>query len=222
MPPGKSSATGSSTRISLADQAYAVLEQKLVTMSLRPGSMLSEGSLIDLTGLGRTPVREAIQRLANQELIEVIPRKGLMVTPVIRSNMLHLLEVRKPLEQMIARQAALGAKDDQRSALSGVARDLATAHDNFNRFLKLDSKFGSLLDDCCGNPFAVKAVAPLRSHSRRFWYFHRDKMQLSDAIAGHSKLARLIARRDFDGAAKASDAAVALLERLVARLDRQT
>ncbi len=211
-----------SSQFSLADQAYAALEELLVTMKLAPGSMASEGDLIEHTGIGRTPVREAIQRLASEELLQVIPRKGLMVTAVSRSNMLHLLEVRKPLERLIARQSALGASDDQRSALSEVARDLATAHDDFGRFLKLDRRIDILLDACCGNPFAVKAVAPLRSHSRRFWYFYREHMQLSDTIAAHAQLTRLIARRDLDGAGKASDALVALLERLVVRLDRLT
>ncbi len=214
--------TSNPSKSSLADQAYLVLEELLVTMKLAPGSMVSEGALIERTGIGRTPVREAIQRLANQELLQVIPRKGLMVTAVSRSNMLHVLEVRKPLEHFIARQSALRASDEQRGALSQVARDLAIAHDNFGHFLKLDRRIDSLLDACCGNPFAVAAVAPLRSHSRRFWYFYQEQMQLSDAIAAHSQLARLIARRDFDGAGKASDKLVALLERLVARLDRLT
>jgi DNA-binding GntR family transcriptional regulator len=211
-----------SSASSLATKAYNILEKKLVNLTLPPGSLISEGDLIEMTGIGRTPVREAIQQLASQELFEVIPRRGLMVTPVSRSGMLHLLEVRKPLESLIAKQAALKASDTQRSALSQVARDLATAHDNFGRFMQLDYKLGTLLNDCCANPFAVKATAPLRSHSRRFWFYYQEQVQLSDAIAGHSKLARLMARRDFDGAVKASDAVVALLERLVSRLDRLT
>ena len=212
--------SNTASKSSLAGEAYAIIESMLVTMKLAPGSMVSEGELIRITGIGRTPVREAIQRLAVQDLLQVIPRKGLMVTAVSRSSMLHLLEVRKPLENLIARESALLATDKQRGRFSEAARDLATAHDDFDQFLKIDRIIDQLLDQCCGNPFAIAAVAPLRSHSRRFWYFNRQHVQLSDTISAHAKLARLVARRDFEGAARASDALIGLLERLVVRLDR--
>ena len=203
---------------SLAEQAYRMLEDKLVTLALPPGSMISEGDLIDLTGLGRTPVREAIQRLATQEFFYVIPRKGLMVTPVNRTDMLHILEARKPLERLIVYRASLNARDEQRSGLSAIARELTISYDSFEEFVRLDHDLDGLLDACSGNPYAAAAVAPLRSHCRRFWYFYRDRMQLSDAISAHSKMARLVARRDFRGAEKASDGIIAVLERMVANL----
>lgn len=206
--------------VSLAKKAYTMLEQQLVTLQLTPGSLVSEGELIRRTGIGRTPVREAIQRLAHQELLQVIARKGLLVAPVSRSGILHILEARKPLERLVVHRAALNARDGQRSGLAAIAREMATSHDRFEEFLRLDHELDELLDACAGNPFAAAALAPLRSHSRRFWYFHRQQMQLSDAIAAHAQLARLVARRDFTGAQKASDSSIAVLERLVAGLDR--
>jgi DNA-binding GntR family transcriptional regulator len=205
---------------SLAEQAYKLLEDKLVTLALPPGSMISEGDLIEMTGLGRTPVREAIQRLANQEFFHVISRKGLLVTPVSRSDMLHILEARKPLERLIVYRASLNARDEQRGGLASIARDLTISYDSFDEFVRLDHDLDELLDACSGNPFAAAAVAPLRSHCRRFWYFYRERMQLSDAISAHSKMARLVARREFRGAEKASDGIIAVLERLVANVDR--
>lgn len=205
---------------SLAERAYTLLEEKLVTLQLVPGSLVSEGDLIEMTRIGRTPVREAIQRLAQQELFEVIPRKGLLVAPVSRSSMMDILEARKPLERLVVHRAALNARDDQRSALSAVARELANAHERFDEFLRLDHALDVLLDECSGNPFTSAALAPLRSHSRRFWYFHRTQIQLSDAISTHSQMARLVARRDSSGAQKASDAIIAVLERLVTGVDR--
>jgi DNA-binding GntR family transcriptional regulator len=205
---------------SLAEQAYRVLEQKLVTLELPPGAVISEGQLIDLTGLGRTPVREAMQRLANQELFEVMPRKGLLVSPVSLPGMLQILETRRPLERVIVHRAALNARDEQRGGLAAIARDMAVAHDNFELFLGYDQELDRLLDLCAGNPYASAAVAPLRSHCRRFWYYYRRHVQLSDAISAQAKMARLIARRDYTGAQKAVDAAIAVLERLVASVDR--
>jgi len=205
---------------SLAEQAYALLEEKLVTLELAPGSMISEGNLIDMTALGRTPVREALQRLAQQDFFRVLPRKGLMVTPILRHNMQHILEARRPLENLIVYRAALNARDEQRSGLSAIARDLTISYDRFEEFIRLDYELNHLLDTCSANPYATLAVSPLRSHCRRFWYFYRDRMQLSDTISALSKMTRLVARRDFKGAQKASDGIMGVLERMVANIDR--
>ena len=205
---------------SLAEQAYRVLEQKLVTLELPPGAVISEGQLIDLTGLGRTPVREAMQRLANQELFEVMPRRGLLVAPVSLPAMLHILEARRPLERLIVHRAALNARDEQRSGLAAIARKLATAHDNFEAFLGHAQELEDLLDRCAGNPYASAALAPLRSHCRRFWYCYQQRLQLSDVLTAHATMARLIARRDQHGAQKAVDGVISVLERLVASVDR--
>ena len=94
---------------SLAEQAYQHLEHDLVTLDLAPGAVVSEGLLIERVGLGRTPVREAIQRLAHQDLIRVMPRKGLMIVPIEQADLLQVLEVRKGLERLIVRLAALMA-----------------------------------------------------------------------------------------------------------------
>jgi DNA-binding GntR family transcriptional regulator len=216
------SATGATVTptVSLAEQAYRVLEHKIVTLELPPGGLVSEGQLIKLTGLGRTPVREAMQRLAHQDLIQVMPRKGLLVTPVSQTAMLQILEARKPLERVIVYRAALNARDEQRSGLAAIARDLAVAHDDFAAYLRLESDLVRLLDLCAGNSFASAAAAPLRSHCRRFWYLHRQRVQLSDAISALSKLARLVARRDFNGAQKAADGLITVIERLAAGIDR--
>jgi len=207
---------------SLAQTAYDLLEEKLVTLQLPPGALISEGELIEMTGIGRTPVREAIQRLANQELFHVIPRKGLQVTPVSRTGMQQILETRKPLERLIVHRAALNARDDQRSNLSAIAREMALVHEKLDDFLRLDHELDKCVDACANNPFAIAAVAPFRSHCRRFWYFHRQHVKLSEAISAHASLARLIARRDATGAEKASDATIVVLERLVAGIDRIT
>ncbi|HLF30243.1 MAG TPA: GntR family transcriptional regulator [Xanthomonadales bacterium] len=207
---------------SLAERAYTQLEAKLVTLQLKPGALISEGELIEMTGIGRTPVREAIQRLAQQELFRVVPRKGLLVAPVSRSGMLNILETRKPLERLVVHRAALNARDEQRSGLSAIARELAACHERFDEFLRLDHELDVLLDDCAANPFAATALLPLRSHSRRFWFYHRARIQLSDAIAAHAQLARLVARRDFNGAQKASDGIIAVLERLAGNADRMS
>jgi len=200
---------------SLAERAFRLLEEKLVTLALPPGSMVSEGELIEMIGLGRTPVREAIQRLANQEFFHIQPRRGLLVTAVTRASMLHILEARKPLERLIIYRASLNAKDAQRGDFAAIARGFTSTHDHFEEFLKLDFELDELLDTCAANPFASFAVSPLRGHCRRLLFFHRQGMQLADSISTNSKMARLVARREFRGAQMASDGRLAVLERLV-------
>jgi len=205
---------------SLADQAYELLEQRLVQLDLPPGAQVSEGQLIDMIGLGRTPVREAIQKLAQQELLVVMPRKGLVVTPIDRDSMLHILETRKPLERVIVYRAALNAKDGQRSEIAAIARELTVSHENFGDFLSLGKELDRLLDECAANPYATAAASPLRSHCRRFWYRNRNQVQMSDTITAYSKMARLMARRDYNGAQKSSDSAIAIMERFVTGMGR--
>ena len=198
---------------SLAEQAYELLEGKLVNLDLPPGAQVSEGQLIEMIGLGRTPVREAIQKLAQQEMFIVLPRKGLVVTPISRGSMLQILETRKPIERVIVYRAALNAKDDQRSEIAAIARQLSISHESFGDYLKLDQELNTLLDVCAANPFATAAASPLRSHCRRFCYGNRHQMQLSEAITASSKMARLIARRDYVSAQKASDGVLGVMER---------
>ena len=205
-----------SAPLSLAEQAYEMLENRLVTLELAPGSIVSEGMLIDMVGLGRTPVREAMQRLAYQDLIRVMPRKGLLIVPIEKADLLQVLQVRKRLERLTVRLAALNARDEQRSGLSAIARALTIAHDSFEDFLDLDHEMDTLLDASADNPYAAAAVAPLRTHCRRFWFANRNQLRLSDAIAAHSTMLRLIARRDYKGAQKATDGVIAVIERLVA------
>lgn len=216
------SGTGTRTggAASLAEQAYQLLEERVVKLALSPGSLVSEAQLIEMTGLGRTPVREAMQRLAQQDLFRVLPRRGLLVAPVNTRAILQVLEARKPLERLIAQRASINARDEQRSGLSAIARDMATAHDDFDGFLVQEEALGQLLDRCVDNPYLTAAVAPLRSHSRRFWYYHRGQLLLADAIAAQAKLARHVARRDPTGAQKAADAAIAIIERLAGQADR--
>lgn len=200
---------------SLAHRAYRLLEEKLVTLALPPGSMVSEGELIEMTGFGRTPVREAIQRLAHQEFFDIVPRRGLLVTPVTHSNMLHILEARRPLERLIIYRASLNAKDAQRGDLAAISRALTTTHERFEAFLKQVHLLDELLNTCAGNPFATAAVSPLRGHCRRLLFFHRQGLQLTDSISANAKMARLVARREYRGAQKASDGRIAVLERMV-------
>ena len=96
----------SAARISLSDQAFGALEEMIVTLKLPPGSLWSEATLSESLGIGRTPVREAVQRLAEYHLVIIMKRHGIRIAEVNEQEQLLVLETRRELERSIATRAA--------------------------------------------------------------------------------------------------------------------
>src|SRR5438552_15886605 len=107
----------------LTDRAYASLEELIVTLQLPPGEAVSEAALSKQLGIGRTPIREALQRLARENLVVILPRRGVIVSEINVKTQLRLLEVRREVERLVAKSAARRATDPQRAQFSGLARD---------------------------------------------------------------------------------------------------
>src|SRR5205823_14998707 len=112
---------------SLTEQAYRVIEEEIVTLRLKPGDVLSEQLLSAATKFGRTPIREALERLAREGLITILPRKGILVSDINPRNQLLLLEVRRELERLLSRTAAERATAMQRAGFQGIARGMDQA-----------------------------------------------------------------------------------------------
>src|SRR5712692_3761946 len=104
----------------LTDRAYRAIEEQIVTLKLPPGTVISEAVLSKRLRIGRTPIREAIQRLARERLMVIMPRRGIMVSEVNIRTQLRLLEVRRELERLIARGAARRSAAQAPGALRGV------------------------------------------------------------------------------------------------------
>jgi DNA-binding GntR family transcriptional regulator len=199
---------------SLADQAYLLLEEMIVTLVLPPGATLSEASLSARTGIGRTPIREALKRLEHQGLVTSMPRKGLIVRDMKVEDQFTLLEVLRPLDRLIAAKAAQWATDAQRAALRACAKGMAqaAAARDQHRFLRHDQECDEILYQAARNPFAVGLVVPLYSHCRRFWCsFSRDGDQLRVAEL-HGELMHAVADGDPERAAAASDVLIGCQE----------
>ena len=95
------------SKVSLSQQAYDKLEEMLVNLELKPGHVYSEKELTQIMGYGRTPLREALQKMSNIDLVEIIPRMGIKVSEIILYRQLAILEARRPLDELIAKCAAL-------------------------------------------------------------------------------------------------------------------
>jgi len=204
---------------SLAEQAYRVLEECLVTLRFVPGELVAEKDLMDATGIGRTPVREAIQKLSAEGLLQVLPRKGLMVTPIRRSDLVQIIETRRVLERLMVVKAAERATTDQRQALRILVSHLEAADNDLALFFRLDRRLDELLEAACANRFLVKALKDMHSQCRRLWYLHRKRLNLPRSAQLHGGLARAVADGDGAGAIRALDEIIAILERLVNGLD---
>ena len=205
--------------LSLAEQAYRLLEEQLVTLKLAPGELISEKNLMDKAGIGRTPVREAIQRLSVEGLLQVIPRKGLMITPLRRSDLSQIIEARRVLERLLVVKAAERASPGQRQSLEVLSTHIAAAGDDLETFFRLDQDLNKLLEAACNNRFLVKALTAMHSQCRRLWYLHRKRLNLPRSAQLHSGLARAVAGRDGAGAIRALDEIIAVLEGLVNGMD---
>ena len=105
--------------VTLTDRAYAELEELIVTLQLPPGTALSELVLAKRLDIGRTPIREALQRLSRDGLVNILARRGVLVSEIDLRAQLRLLEVRRELERLMARGAAERATPQRRERDGG-------------------------------------------------------------------------------------------------------
>jgi DNA-binding GntR family transcriptional regulator len=192
----------------LTEQAYRIIEEQIVTLRLKPGDILSEQMLSASSDIGRTPIREALQRLAREGLVTILPRKGILVSDLNPRNQLLLLEVRRELERLLSRAGAERARPEQRERLFAIAHGMdqaARTNDDIS-FMRLDRELNQLMIEAAHNDYAARSMKLLQGLSRRFWYMHyREAADLPLCARLHANQARAIAKGDRDAAARASD-----------------
>lgn len=195
---------------SLAEQAYRVLERSIVTLELEPGAIVNERSLIELTGMGRTPIREAIQRLAWEGLVEVRPRSGIAIAQIDPMEFTKVLDAREGVERVLARDAARfgSARDYERLQAAADAMRQAIPSEDVSLFLDADKAFDIVLGAAANNPYAARLAAPLQTHSRRFWFRLRPSTGITGSANAHATLIEAIVSREPE---RASDTASELM-----------
>ncbi|MBS1765954.1 MAG: GntR family transcriptional regulator [Acidobacteria bacterium] len=200
---------------SLTDQATRHLEELIVLSELAPGTTVTEQELSDRLGLGRTPVREAVLRLAAQGLMTVMPRRGILVSRVDAAEYLSLLETRRVLNRLLAALAAVRATESQREQLKQCRKEMAAAmaSDDLKGYLRQDQHCYEIIQESCRNPSLLQAMAPLHAHCRRFWCLYRHAWDLEEAAVGQMAVMDAILRGDGEAAAAASDAQMDYLDR---------
>jgi len=209
---------------SLAETAYDAIEQMIITRRLAPGAMVSEGELGAELGLGRTPVREALARLKTIGFVEVHPRRGVLVTQVDIIKHLELLEVRRPLDETVARCAIARATEADVARLLdcvGGLRSTAEARDREAYFRHKRALHEGLVG-AAHNPTLTGTMAALHAQSRRFWYTYEPTASFPDCAAIHAAIVSGIAARDAGTAVAGIGTLFDFLDQMTRRaLDRR-
>jgi len=201
-----SAAPPAEPRVSLTDRAYTEIRDKILSLELRPGLFLNELALCEMLGIGRMPVHQAVHRLQAERLIEVIPRKGL----VVRSDSLHdiiaLIEARLAMEPNIAALAAERATDEQRAELKRLIEEADGVQQQSQRTsaMALDRAFHGLVAEAAGNEILADAQRPLQQRSDIIWHL---RIMSPDGLVinqkEHTRIMKAIVERDPGEARKA-------------------
>lgn len=203
--------------ISLAQAAYQQIEGLIVTRALKPGVMISEIRLAEELGYGRTPVREAIQRLRLEGYIEIHRRRGIQVCNIDIFRKFELLEARRPLESLMVRLAAERATHAERKMMTKLSTMLIAAAEkrDLKSYLTANRSIHEILAKASHNNILVNTLGVVHGLSRRFWYATIEQEDVFEEAARlHSKTLAATAAKDSDTATKHAAGFLDFLERL--------
>lgn len=199
----------------LADRAYVRLRDEIITAEIPPGSLLNELAAMKRLRIGRTPLREAIQRLRRDGFVTVIPRRGTLVTEINITDLAAVYEVRTHLESWEAGLAAERATAADRVEAARLMNELKalTEHDGFEALLSLDRRVHRFVYGCAKNPFLAETIDQYHNLSLRILYVAMARYpslapRLHDVVEGQVNLLRAIIQGDSAGAAEVARAHV--------------
>lgn len=188
--------------ISLAERAYREIRQRIITLDLQPGQAIDEDDLVTELKIGRTPVREAIKRLAQESLMEIFPRRGTFVSDVQITDLAAISEVRQQLESYAA---ALAARRVDAKARSRIDELLAATEDSrllsTAQLMDLDAKVHYLVYESAKNRYLQDTLIGYLGLSQRIWHVARDRLPaVQSDVWDHRELLLAIREGDKDRA----------------------
>ena len=210
--PGKERATA----LSQNEQAYARLREALTTLAYKPGDYLNIASLMHELALGRTPINHALHRLSNEGLVQIIPRKGVMVSPLSIDDALDLIDVRMANENLCARMTAAKITKAELQQLKNLAREIdeAVERHNMAQVMNADRLFHEHIALAARNPILVEILKVLHARSQRFWAISLSaEGHLEEVKAEHRAIIDALAKADPDASAAAVEAHVLSFKR---------
>lgn len=198
-----------------ADAAYDKIQRMIVLQELAPGTLVSESEIMARTDIGRTPVREALQRLARDRMVTIYPNKGVLVPPLSIEAELKSLEVRRVLETLAVELACVRADDQDLEAVRELRTVISRQDFALVDYMDTVKDTHELIVSAAHNTYLADAMAPLQGLSRRFWMAHIRDAAHEIKVASDHHLAMLTAILDRD-ADQARQASLALNDYLVA------
>jgi DNA-binding GntR family transcriptional regulator len=182
-----------------ADRAYLAIRGLIVSLELPPGAVIDERELMRRLELGRTPVREALRRLAQEQLVEVFPRRGSFVTGVDVRDLARISEVRAALEPEAARLAAERATDEERRELADLSDQIVGGDD----LMGLDERIHRAVYAAAHNHLLEKTLGEYYVLALRIWMIALGRAEdLEEAVEAHRDLVQAIVAGEGDRAAE--------------------
>lgn len=212
--------------VNLTELAYERIEHLIITCELKPGRFLSIQDLQRETGLSRTPVHQAVSRLAADTLVIIQPRHGLQIAPIDLARERMLLRLRRDLERFVVSLAAEHSTSTHRSQMLHITRILKDQRDtmaigDFNIF---DRRIDKLILLAAGEPFLEHTLRPLHTLFRRIGLIHHRNIGGAESLAGsiqsHIGILEAIAKRNVALAVEASDQLIEYVDRMFDALER--
>ncbi|RME48678.1 MAG: GntR family transcriptional regulator [Caldilineae bacterium] len=187
-----------------ADKAYRQIKEKIITVQLPPGSLIREADLMAELGLGRTPIREALKKIQAENLVTVVPRRGMFVTDITITDLQQIYEVRVELERLCARLATERITPEQRAAMRELVAAMQTAHPaDKEHLITLDRRFHHLLAEATGNKFLKTEFEHFYNLSLRIWHLALNRLQGADLdLSAHAEILSAIEAGDAERAAR--------------------
>jgi DNA-binding GntR family transcriptional regulator len=184
--------------VRLSDKAYELIRQKIITLELPPLAAIDEQALMEDLQLGRTPIREALQRLAADGLVFLAPRRGMFVTDISITDLQKVFELRLILEGFCARLAAQRATEEQLTRMTTIVQELASVPEQDGKALMfIDERFHDLLYEAADNDFLADTLRRLHALSFRIWHLMLDRIgSVREAMEQHIEITKALKERD--------------------------
>lgn len=187
-----------------SDSVYMELRGKILSRELRPAQRLLEVKIANEMGVSRTPVREALRRLANEGLVKIVPNSGARVASPSSHEMDNSYSVREYLENMSVELACRTGMDKRTlERLDGLVRDGDAAYDagDMDAFLAANSDFHRVIAEAGKNYVLSEYVDNIIQRTNVYIYFYSKFIEAENKSSGeHRAILRAIAQRDRIGA----------------------
>jgi DNA-binding GntR family transcriptional regulator len=210
---------------SLAEQAYLRLREDIIAVELSPGTVLREDELMRALGVGRTPVREAIQRLQRDGFVTIIPRRGTLVSEINITDLAAIYEVRAHVESWASRLAAERVRDADRRAAEALMAELEalTDDDPYEVLLALDRRVHRFVYACCKNTFLAETLDHYHNLSLRILHVAMRRYpaltpRLEDVVQEQRTMLAAIVAGDGDTAERLAAEHVTTFEQEIRKL----